>query len=275
MSSSRVAYLLAACVFSASILASAQQSTLTSVPPPMVKQDPQAVSLIQQSLAAMTKGVPVTDATLSGSATRIAGSDQESGEVVLQAKGTQESKVALTLSNSVYTEVRNFQGGAPEGSYAGLDGVVYPLAQHNCFTGAAWFLPPLSTLGSAIGNTGADLSYIGQEALDGVAVQHLRVWLSISSPDAAAVQAIAHLSSTDIYLDSTTDLPVAMAFTTHPADNSSIDIAVEIRFSNYQQVSGILLPLHIQKFLNGSLNIDLTISSVTINSGLPDSNFSM
>jgi hypothetical protein len=226
-------------------------------------------------MALMTKGVPVTDATLSGSATRTAGSDQESGEVVLKDKGTQESTVVLTLSNSTYTEVRNFQDGAPEGAYAGLDGVAYPLAQHNCFTSAVWFLPPLSALASAIGDPTANISYVGQEARDGVAVQHLRVWLSVSSPDAAAVQAVTHLSTTDIYLDFTTDLPVAMTFATHPADNSSIDMAVEIRFSNYQQESGILLPLHIQKFLNGSLNVDLTISSVTINSGLPDSNFTM
>jgi hypothetical protein len=273
MSSSRVAYLLAACVFSASILASAQQSTATVVLPPVVQRDPQAVSLLQQSLALMTKGVPVTDATLSGSATRTAGSDQESGEVVLQAKGTQESKVALRLSNSTYTEVRNFQDGAPEGSYAGSDSVVYPLAQHNCFTGAAWFLPPLSDLASVIGNPSANISYVGQETWDGVTVQHLRFWLPVSSPDSAAVQAIAHLSTTEVYLDFTTDLPVAMTFATHPADNSSVDMPVEIRFSNYQQASGILLPWHIQKFVNDSLNLDLTVSSVTINSGLSDSNF--
>ena len=252
-----------------------QQTPQTATSSPTIQQDPQAISLLQQSLVAMTKGNVITDATLSGSATRIAGSDQESGEAVLQAKGTQESKIALTLSDSTYTEVRNFQAGAPEGSYAGSDSVVYPLAQHNCFISPAWFLPPLSTIASAIGDPTTDISYIGQGTWDGVAIQHLKIWSSVSSPDVASVQAIAHLSTTDIYLDFTTNLPVAMTFTTHPAENASVDIPIEIRFSNYQQMSGILLPMHIQKFLNGSLSIDMNLSSVSINSGLPDSIFTM
>jgi hypothetical protein len=234
---------------------------------------PQAVSLLQQSLAAMTNGVSVSDVTLSGTVTRIVGTDDASGQAVLEAKGTQESKLSLSLSGSDYSEVRNFTAGAATGSYSGPDGVVHAQAFHNCFTDAAWFFPPLSSIASALGNASANTSYVGQETVNGLAVQHVRLWLSVSSPDTAAVTAIAHLSAIDWYLDSTSALPLVVRFTTHPPDNSSVDIPVEIRFAQYQRANGVLLPFHIQKLFNGGLMLDLTISSATINSGLPDSDF--
>ena len=238
-----------------------------------IVRDVEAVSLLRQSLAAMTNGVPVSDVALSGTATRIAGSDQESGQAALEAKGTQESRVSLSLSNYALTEARNFVDGAPEGTYAGSDGIAHQLAQHNCFTDAAWFFPALPSLASGLSGQSADVSYIGQETLYGRAVQHVTVWQSASSPDVAAVKAIAHLSAIDWYLDSASAMPIAVRFTAHPPENSSADMAVEVRFSNYQQVNGILLPFHIEKFLNGGLVLDLTIGSATINSGLPDSDF--
>jgi hypothetical protein len=54
----------------------AQQSAPT-------QSDPQAASLLQKSLAAQVGAAQVTDATLSGTAQRIAGSDDESGTSVL------------------------------------------------------------------------------------------------------------------------------------------------------------------------------------------------
>lgn len=235
--------------------------------------DPQAISLLQQSLAAMSNGVAVSDVSLTGTATRTAGSDQQSGQVTLEAKGIQESKISLSLSGYSFTEVRNFANGAPSGSYVGTDGVVHTTAQQNCFGDAAWFFPLLSSSALAGGNSGMNLSYIGQETFNGAAVQHVEIWQSASSPDVSAVKAIGHLSTVDLYLDAATTLPIAVRSTTHPADDASKDFAIEIRFSNYQLTNGVLIPFHVQKFLNGGLVLDLTISSAVLNSGIPDTDF--
>jgi hypothetical protein len=79
----------------------AQSSPIT------VSRDPQAIALLQQSLTNMTNGVPIADVTLSGTATRIVGPDQYSGQVALEAKGTQESRIALSLSGFSLTQVRS------------------------------------------------------------------------------------------------------------------------------------------------------------------------
>jgi hypothetical protein len=82
-------------------------------------------------------------------------------------------------------------------------------------------------------------------------------------------------STTDFYLDAGTLLPVAVSFQSHPDGDAGSNIAVEIDFSNYQPSNGIQVPFRIQKLVQGSLTLDFTVSSVVLNSGLPDSLFAI
>lgn len=77
----------------------------------------------------------------------------------------------------------------------------------------------------------------------------------------------------DFFLDPATLLPLAISFNTHPDDNALRDIPVEIRFSDYRLVNGVQVPFHIQKFLNGSLSLDVQVQNVVINSGLSANEF--
>ncbi len=209
----------------------APTASLTTTP----VTDSQALVLARQSLAAMTGGAPVTDATLSGTATRTAGSDEETGQVLLEAKRTEESKIALTLSTSTYTKVQSFSDISPKRSYINSDSTIHTIALHNCLSSTTYFLPLLSALPSAISDSDTNLSNINQKTLNKEAVQHVRSCLSMSSPHTTTIQSITHLSAVHIYIDSATDLPVAIGFTTHPNNNSSIDIAVGVLFSNYEE----------------------------------------
>ena len=82
-----------------------------------------------------------------------------------------------------------------------------------------------------------------------------------------------HLSETDIFLDSTTSLPVAIAFNIHPDNNALLDIPAEIQFSDYRTVKGAQIPFHLQKFINNTLTLDLQFQSATTNSGLLATDF--
>jgi hypothetical protein len=81
------------------------------------------------------------------------------------------------------------------------------------------------------------------------------------------------LSSIDIYLDATALLPVALAFSTHPDNNALTNVSVEVDFSNYETVNGAQVPFHIEKYMNGSLFLDVIIQHVNVNSGLTESVF--
>src|SRR5580700_10807623 len=135
---------------------------------------PQATALLQQALATLSGGHPLTDVTLSGSAQCIAGSDDESGTVVLKALATGESRLDLTLPSGPRSEVRANSSSGPVGSWSGPDATSHAISQHNLWTDSSWFFPAF-TLARLLGDPSYIISYIGHETRNDQAVEHLTV----------------------------------------------------------------------------------------------------
>jgi hypothetical protein len=270
---------------------SAQQSTSPPAAAPLVS-DPQAVSLLQRSLIVQVGTAQVTDVTLTGTARRIAGSDDESGTVALRASAAGGSRIDLNFTTGNRSEIRNPSGipladsvppGVPEptnpasqpvGAWSGTDGVLHGAPNHNLMTDPAWFFP-VFTVANLNASANYALSYIGPETLNGQPV----VQISATQPSSDTRPGIAalaqHLTQMDIYLDSATLEPVALSFNTHPDNNALVDIAVSVVFSDYRAVNGVQVPFHVQKYLNGGLVLDVQLSSATFNSGLAESTFAI
>jgi len=228
------------------------------------QSDPQALAFAAQSMSAMTGGATISDITFNGNATRTVGSDVGTGPATFYGKGQYESRLNLALSNGTRTEIRNSTNSA-QGEWLDSNNNAYPFAQFNCLTDAVWFYPPLSSLSSASNsNTYQVLSYIGLETLNGESVQHIQsVWFGLA------------LTTTDFYLDASTLLPVQINFNGHPDTDVSTNIPFQILFSNYQNLSGMLIPYHVQEIVNGNLLLDFSASSAAVNSGLSDSLFTI
>jgi hypothetical protein len=238
------------------------------------ESDPQALSLVTQSLAALTNGVPVNDVVLTGSANWIAGSDQETGLATLQAKGTGESRIDLNLSGGTRAEIRNDSPGSPQGETVAPDGSLQRWAEHNCWINASWFFPTLSIL-AATSDSSVVLSYVGVENRGATSVHHIRAYRNLSDKSTPFTELVQRLSSEDIYLDSASLLPVAFGFTAHPDDDEDANILVEIDFSSFQPMNGILVPTHVQKLINGGLALDVTVFGAAVNSGMTDLPFTI
>ena len=86
------------------------QATATAPQPP-TQRDPQALSLLSQSLAAMTKGKPVQDIRLQAQVTRTAGSETDTGSAVLEAAAYDKSKMNLGFTSGPRAETRNGAAG--------------------------------------------------------------------------------------------------------------------------------------------------------------------
>ena len=78
-----------------------------------------APQLLQQSLAALQGTTPITDVALTGSARRIAGSDDESGSATLKALAGTGARLDLSLSSGPRSELRNTSSAQPAGSWSG------------------------------------------------------------------------------------------------------------------------------------------------------------
>jgi len=231
-----------------------------------------AVAYAAQSIAAMTGGTTISDVTLTGTATWTAGSDTETGAATLLALGTGESKMSLALSGGVRTEIRDVSTGATLGKWTSQSGASGMSAFQNCQTDAAWFFP---VLGSLAGGSNVVLSYIGQEDRNGETVQHLQSYVYQTFNVFGSGPSLKQLSTLDFYLDATTFLPSAVTFNAHPDNNAGANISIEVDFSNYQSVNGVTVPMRIQKYMQGTLLIDVTVSSASVNTGISLSHFSV
>ena len=238
--------------------------------PQTVARDPQALALIASSLKALTGGVAVNDVVLQATANYVAGSDEESGTATLTASGNQESLVQLNLSGGSRQEIRN----GPAGAWSGSDGTPHSTATNNCWTDASWFFLAL-TLEAVAADPQTAVSYLGPDTSKGRPLLHLQVAHEVPAQDASVTALILRLSTMDIYLDPQSLLPVVLDFNVQPDTGVGASIPVEIQFGNFQNVNGELIPFRIQKYLQGSLLLDLVVTNVTINSGVPASLFTL
>ncbi len=260
------------CPLAISQVAGTQNSTAATTLSIPLSSDPQAVTLIQEALSALTGGTSLTDISLSTNAVWIAGSTNVSGTAILKAKGTGESRLDISAADIVRTEIRN-DAIDPGGEWIGSDGVSHKMALHNSQNIAGWF-SPASVISGMSG--AAVLQYIGSETRNGLAVDHVRFFRQAGNyknpSDALLFQ---KLSQTEVYLDASSHLPVAISWNAHPDQDYVVNFPMEIRLAGYQSFTGVAVPSRIQRLLNGSLNLDLTVTSVQINSGIPDSAFAL
>jgi len=235
--------------------------------PPSTSSSPQALALLQNSLAALTGGQPINDVTLVGTARRIAGSDDESGSATLKALTTGETRIDLVFASGTYTEVRAFPNSGPTGSWVGPDGVIHAISQHNLLTDSGWFFPALTV--ARMASAGYAVTYVGHETIGAQAVEHLyvtRQFQATGAPSNWTPDALQRLAAMDMYLDSTSLLPSSISFKVHPDKNDLIDIPVTVRLSDYRSISGV--QIH-STFRNSSTRASTSICNCKIAASIP------
>ena len=228
----------------------------------------QTTQALHSSLAAQAGKVTVQDITLSGTAESIVGSDDETVSVSFKAIASGAARSDVNLSSGTLSEVRQANSAGTKGVWA-KDGTSHAMAEHNLLIDAAWFFPQF-IVQRLLSDPNAAISYIGVE--NGTIHLQSSEGSSSNLSTAAAAQ-IQHLSQIDLYLDATSFVPVGLAFNIHPDNNALVDIPVYIQFSNYQETSGVTVPMHIQKYVNNTLTLDVQVQSAAINTGLASADF--
>jgi hypothetical protein len=232
-----------------------------------------ALSYAAQSVTAMTGNTTVSDATLTGTVnTWMAGSTPDTGTATLKVKGYGESRIDMQLAASgAISQIRDASTGVLQGeSITGGTGTQY--SYQNCVTDAAWFYPLDSAMAVAP-NDGIVLNYVGLESLGGESVQHVQSYYYQSGLDPTSQAQLQTNSTIDYYLDATTFLPAAEQFNMFAGNGTAIP--VQVLFLSYQNTSGVTSPQHIQQYINGTLQFDVTVTSVALNTGIPLSTFTI
>lgn len=227
----------------------------------------QSNTILKQVANAFAGSQTVQQVQISGSATWHAGSLEDSGTATLLVSPDGSSQVQLVLSSSgTRTESQTGAGESAQCLWSGADGVAHQADTKNCWKPLLWFLPTLSLQAQPLPSYLVMVDGGPGTVGTGTAVyRHLQSHLVFADfPGKTAVD-IAKQSLTDLGLDPATLLPAVLSYAVHPDNGNSASVNIEIRYSDYRQVSGVQIPFRIQRYLNGSLQLDIQASSVQIN----------
>lgn len=257
--------------FAASLLLISNSSAGIPQSPSTTTSSPQAATLLAQSTRALTGATTVNDVTLTGTVEWIAGSEDETGTATY--KGLSGSyRLDLTFRNGTRSEIVTPVNGLPAGTWVALDGASHPISKHNLMTDAGWF--PTFTLANLVSSPTSVLTYVGQETRNGSAVIHISAYQESPNITKDVASDMQRFTQVDIYLDSSTYLPISYTFNLHADNDATVNIPIELRYLNYQNVGGAQIPLHVQKFANNSLALDLQFQNSSLNTGLSVSQIS-
>lgn len=227
-------------------------------------RDPQAVALIQKAIAAM--GSVPTDSTATGTVTITAGGSSQTGQIEVLTRGVAQSLERLTTPSITSEFV--FSGGLASAS----NGKTRKASSLEWSQTAQSAIFPLPLLVGALQNPDTAFTYIGQENIDGASTFHVQFWDSFASNPQR--QWLASLPKKDLWISAGTALPLRISYTQQDGRGPTVPMQrIDTTYEKYQSIGGVMYPLVITKTLNGSPWLTITITQLTFNTGLSDSNF--
>lgn len=230
----------------------------------LLPRDPRALAVLQQSILAMGGAVPA-DSVASGSVRIVEGSSTETGTIRILTRGTKQTLEDVQTTGSrrmvTYTSGVASEGDARSSKLVSLELAV--TSQSACF--------PLPLLMGILDDQSMAYEYMGTDQVNRVTAHRIRFWKSFASNP--KLQHLAGFSVKEIWIDATSGLPHKLAYERRAGRGAQPGIPVEITYSEYRNVSGVLYPLQIHKSLNGTPWVTITIDSVSLNTGLSDSDF--
>jgi hypothetical protein len=246
------------CIFSSCLLVSLATSFTA------YSQTPSPSSFQLQAQAAISAGKPFSVVNLTATAEWTAGSTHESGTAQLQAKADGSATLQLSAGSASRTEVQTKADPSRSCEWTDGAGVSHEILGANCFVAIPWFAPglftqPASQLPSLLATTDD-----GVVSKDNATFHQVSFLFNQVGLDSATTKQLTDRSAVKVFYDPQTFLPASLEYKIHPDGNDLQNIDVKVVFSGYQPVSGVMVPFHIERFVNRSLQLKLDISNATI-----------
>lgn len=229
------------------------------------QQTNNATTIVKQLHTAFSGDKSIQTVQLNGSANWYAGSLTDFGSVTLTASASGTSEMQLSLASSGSKTETQEEGKNCQ--WSGNDGVAHPMEPTTCSRSILWYLPSLSLQGlyqsGAIACNDLGTGAVGSGE---TIYRHLRCRAaSLQDVSTMLTDDDETLITTDIGFDQATLLPSVLFYYVRPDNGAPVWIAIEVRYSDYRETSGVQFPFHIQRYMNGSLQLDIQINSTQVN----------
>lgn len=223
-----------------------------------------ASALLSRSASVFSADKIVQQIELTGSADWTAGSLGDSGTVTLTAKATGAATMQLSLAKKgSWTESQSDIGGNMTCQWTGKDQKEHEGDSMNCLKPAIWFLPSISLQPTVIAE-GVGISDLGEGTVGHGTYRHLQMQAVLAAMPKKLLQRSIQASTIDIGMDPNTLLPSVLRYQVYPDSGMPVNIAVEIHYSDYRKVDGVEIPFLIQRYINGSLQLEIHIDSAKV-----------
>ncbi len=234
--------------------------------------DTQALAVAKAAFTAMGGVQAIAgyqDSLASGTVTIYTGGTPVSYTITIKSKGLRETRVELQMTKG--TNVRIVSQG--QGAIVRPDGSIKNLYSNNTFHEHVNHVPVLSVL-AEYANGNVNLLYKGTAQLQGQAENVIEIDF-LPNLAIGVAPTFASMSRTLFFVNQTTGLVDKVQRTTFYEGNQNNTFNEETYFADYRSVNGLLVPYRQQVFIDGQLDTDLTFTSVTLNVGFPDSDFTI
>jgi hypothetical protein len=217
-----------------------------------------------QAQTAVSAGKPFSAVNLTATAEWTAGSLHESGTANLQANADGSNNVQLVIGKASRTEVQAKADPSRICTWTDSAGKSHEILGPNCLVAIPWFAPslfaqPSATLPPILATT--DDGAVSKNSSTFHQVSYL---LKLKGKNAATTNQMVSQSTVKVFYDPQTSLPASLEYSIHPDNDDSQNIPVKVVFANYQSVSGVMLPFHIERYVNRTLQLKLDVSNASI-----------
>lgn len=253
------------CLLLAAVMYSPQMLLAQS----LVVKHPQAIAVAQHSLAVMAPSglQSYTDSVATGTLT-LYEPQQKSFPITLKTKGLNKARTEVQLSDGLNTLIIN------RGQATVQHGTQLRKLLGNNFVG--WqprHIPALSLL-TNYNDANTSVEHLGTEPVGGSVADIVAVSFSPSS-DSVLLPHFHRMSRTTFYVDQGSGLVTRVKYPVFLENTPREQREVQVFYSDYRAVQGILVPFHQTKYVNGKMRENLQLQSITFNVGLQDSDFTL
>lgn len=242
---------------------------VTTAAAQVVQRDSTGVMSLSTAITRMG-GLPPQDSTALAVTTNFNGSSTSSATVTFLTRGMDQTSEQFSGATGAQTLVFSQDNSNDKSPHAKPN--QDPWSFELSLTAQSPFFP-LPWLASRYANTDISIENVGTDTQAGVPATHLRLTNTFASQP--ILKHYSDLTRCDVWLDSTTGLPVRIMFERRDSGGAGAGIPITYEYADYRNVQGFLYPFHVKKFVNGTLWADVTVQSVSINSGVASGAFQL
>jgi hypothetical protein len=225
------------------------------------------LQVIQSAQSALRGNGSSLDAIrLSGAVQYSPGSKTETGTINLISLANGTAKTEISVPSGSHIDLRFPVQDAAKSLDLEPNSKPVAIEYHNLLIAGNWFFPE-HLITRLIDPARAVKVASSQQC----STTEICIESQYSTTNAAAAKLTGQMSSMTVSLNPSTSLPERVDYNAHPNDRPNVDVPIEVRYDDYRNISGHMIPFHVQKYVNGSLFLDINITNADLDATISPS----